>query len=112
LGTLTEDVTVATGDPVICECGAVFNYLSELVPFDPAKEQTSTSKTGTMRSIFFDSMLTSWSPTDNFFAAGDKVWTCEFCGAKRGVELEEEEKPKAESMVHCAYYVFETHRLT
>ena len=64
------------GDAILCQCGAVFNQLSEL----KAVEEGETSSTVQQ------------------FNVGDKVWTCEFCGAKRTVELEEEERPSAESL--------------
>ena len=74
LGSLGDEVALATGDPVFCEgCGAVFNHISRIVPAEKEDADVAASD-------------------------GEGTWKCEFCFTNNAIMLDEEEIPRDESV--------------
>jgi hypothetical protein len=100
LGTLTEDVTVATGDPLICKCGAAFSHLDvQKMRKKPEEEAVLIGSSSTSDSETTTSTTTSSDEKGkekSTAIAGE--WVCSFCSGTQEMRLDEEELPKEESM--------------
>jgi len=105
LGFLGEDVSMATGDPIFCECGACLSSvdklstsLASLSPDGAASSSTSSSSSSSTSTSEASAPAEPAEPAEPADDPDRLYWRCAFCNKINSALLSEEEVPK-ESIV-------------
>lgn len=103
LNTLSEEVSLMTGDPIMCKrCGVIFGALSKIkamLPSDARKQSEATALGPSFTPappihVRFEgcSWVGQTAPTASEDSAAESAapfWTCEFCGAANPIDPDE-----------------------